>query len=113
MIVYLHRSNVTGNVFYVGMGQSEKRAKQYGGRPDFWMKVAEQGYTIEIPFTGLSREDAARIEGEQKKKYASTIINSPKDRAGSGKIPIDDKDKNMPVTVYIKQEIIDTIGRMN
>lgn len=50
MIVYIHRSNIDGKPFYVGLGKSYLRARNWSlpSRSLRWFDVARYGYTIDI-----------------------------------------------------------------
>jgi len=62
-IVYIHKSKDTRQVFYVGIGKSEKRANSKHDRSSFWKRtVAKHGYTIHITHKDILWEDACLIE---------------------------------------------------
>lgn len=67
-IVYLHRKKDIQdpflNVFYVGIGKSEKRAYQTWNRNNkHWQNIVKKhGYNIEITHTDISWEEACSIE---------------------------------------------------
>ena len=62
-IVYLHRRNDTNKVFYVGIGEQERRAYRTDGRNDLWTKIYKKhGRTVEIIHKDISFEDACDIE---------------------------------------------------
>ena len=69
-LVYQHRRLDTGEVFYVGIAESEKRAVDFKRRNNIWKKIASKTeYSVEILHTDLSREEACRIEVELIKQY--------------------------------------------
>lgn len=59
--VYLHRSNETGEVFYVGKGRNN-RCKSPLSKTFKWEQIASKGFTIEFHSVGLSNSDAYAIE---------------------------------------------------
>jgi len=64
-IVYRHISLDTNDVFYIGIGKTEKRAyKGTSYRSKFWNNIAKNGYRVEIIFDNLSWEDACKKEKE-------------------------------------------------
>ena len=64
-IVYRHIRQDTNEVFYVGIGKTEKRAYDKNGyRSDFWHNIAQNGYDVEIIFDDLSWEHACEKEQE-------------------------------------------------
>jgi hypothetical protein len=62
-IVYQHRRNDTGEVFYVGIGKSEKRAYDKIRRYKTWKDfVKNHSYTVEITHRDIIWEEACSIE---------------------------------------------------
>jgi hypothetical protein len=66
-IVYIHRRNDIQdpflNVFYVGIGKSEKRAYSKNGRNKHWHNIVNKvGYKIEITHSNLLYEEVGSIE---------------------------------------------------
>lgn len=66
-IVYLHRrldiEDNFKNVFYVGIGKSEKRAYKTLGRSKYWTSiVSKYGYKVEITHKNILWEEACSIE---------------------------------------------------
>jgi len=62
-IVYLHKRNDTGKVFYVGIGNSTRRAFSKGSRNKHWHNIVNKcGYTIEITHTNIIWKEACSIE---------------------------------------------------
>lgn len=62
-IVYRHRRLDNHEVFYVGIGKSEKRAyAKYGRNPHWKNIVSKHGYNVELLAKGLSWEDACELE---------------------------------------------------
>jgi hypothetical protein len=68
-IVYRHIRKDKNEPFYIGIGVSEKRAFDKIKRSDFWKKVAEKGYEVEILFNDLTWEMACEKEIEFIKLY--------------------------------------------
>jgi len=60
-IVYQHLKP-NGEIFYIGIG-SLKRSKSKSGRSNLWKNfVNKYGYTIEILYTNLTKEEAKNLE---------------------------------------------------
>lgn len=69
-VVYQHRRNDTGDVFYIGIGSKKDRAKSRYGRNLYWKNIVNKvGYTIEILHTNISRSEAEKIETELIQKF--------------------------------------------
>ena len=61
-VVYIHRKKTTGEVFYVGIGNTN-RPYNKDKRTKFWKRIANKyGRDVELIRTGLSWEDACNIE---------------------------------------------------
>jgi hypothetical protein len=61
-IVYQHRRNDTNEVFYVGIGRTEKRAYATN-RTKFWKNIVKKaGYQVEITHRDIIWEEACSIE---------------------------------------------------
>lgn len=62
-IVYRHRKITNGEVFYIGIGKSNERAKSKNNRSKYWKSVVKKyGYVVEILLSELSWEDACELE---------------------------------------------------
>ena len=62
-IVYRHRRLDNHEVFYVGIGKTEKRAYNKWDRNTYWKNIASKyGCDVEILAKGLSWEDACELE---------------------------------------------------
>jgi len=69
-IVYEHLRNDTNEVFYVGIGEDEKRAYCKYNRNLYWNNIVNKhGYTINIIHNNIYWEDACEIEKELIAKY--------------------------------------------
>jgi hypothetical protein len=69
-VVYHHRRLDTNEVFYVGIGKTQKRAYSIHGRNKHWFSVVKKyGYVVEIIFSDLTWEDASLKEIEFIRKY--------------------------------------------
>jgi hypothetical protein len=80
-VVYIHRRNDTGEVFYVGIG-NEKRPYKKERRTKHWKSIVNKhGYTIEILKTDLTWEEACEEEINLIKLYGrkdlglGTLVN--------------------------------------
>ena len=75
ILVYLHRSNLTNEVFYVGVG-SKKKSKHTTNRSVFWKNiVSKHGYTIEIVKSNLNSDDAFKLEKSLISLYGRRDLN--------------------------------------
>ena len=62
-IVYRHRRLDNHEVFYIGIGRTEKRAYSKWNRNTYWKNiVSKHGYNVELLAKGLSWEDACELE---------------------------------------------------
>jgi hypothetical protein len=69
-IVYEHVRNDTNEVFYVGIGENNKRAYSKYNRNPYWHNIVNKhGYTINIIHTDISWKYACEIEKELIAKY--------------------------------------------
>lgn len=69
-IVYYHRRKDTNEVFYVGIGKSQKRAYETYSRSAFWKRVVEKwDYVVDIVLKDLTWEEAV----EQEKRLIKEI----------------------------------------
>lgn len=76
-IVYQHRRKDNNQVFYVGIGLSEKRANEKYGRNNHWMNVANKyGHEIEITHKDVCWEEACSIEKYLICFYGRVDLNS-------------------------------------
>ena len=68
-IVYKH-SKPSGDIFYIGIGVSKKRAYSLYGRNNYWHNtVNKYGYDVEILFDKIDYEEAKQIESYLIKYY--------------------------------------------
>lgn len=62
-IVYQHKIKNTGEVFYIGIGKSEKRAYSKRSRSKFWKDyTSKYDYDVEITHKDIILEEACSIE---------------------------------------------------
>lgn len=62
-IVYNHKRNDTGEVFYVGIGKTKSRVHSKFNRNAYWHNVVNKhGYTAEITHSNVIWEEACAIE---------------------------------------------------
>ena len=62
-IVYRHRRLDNNEIFYIGIGKTEKRAYSEDKRNRFWKHIVQKsGYTIEIIAENLDYDDAKELE---------------------------------------------------
>lgn len=75
-VVYKHIRKDTNEVFYIGIGKSEKRAYSLRDRNDHWRKVVKKaGYDVEIIADGLEWSDACNKEKELIQFYGREDLN--------------------------------------
>ena len=61
-VIYKHLK-LCGEVFYIGIGQEEKRAKSKSDRNNYWHNVVNKyGYEVQILKSDLTWEDACEME---------------------------------------------------
>lgn len=61
-VIYQHRRNDTGEVFYVGLG-SIKRPYTKKSRNKYWHNIVNKcGYTIEVLIINLSKDEVIKLE---------------------------------------------------
>lgn len=61
--VYRHRRNDTNEIFYVGIGKTEKRPYSKADRSEFWKRITNKtNYLVEIVCTCDTWEEACQIE---------------------------------------------------
>lgn len=62
-VVYQHRRHDTNEIFYIGIGVASRRSKSKHGRNKHWHNIVNKtGYSIEILFDDISREEAIEVE---------------------------------------------------
>jgi hypothetical protein len=62
-VVYLHRKKHNNEIYYVGMGNHESRAREIRGRSEYWTRVFNKyDRNIEIVAKDISLEDARELE---------------------------------------------------
>ena len=75
--VYTH-SDKDGNVFYVGKGT--KRRAWAKNRSNQWLKKIKGGYTIHVPYTELTNNEALDLEALLIETYGiDTLVNKKKE----------------------------------
>jgi hypothetical protein len=75
-VVYQHIRLDNNEVFYVGIGKSQKRAyDKRGYRSIYWRNIAKKGFIVEILYDNLSWEEACEKEKELIKKYGRKQLN--------------------------------------
>ncbi len=75
--VYLHKNNVTGEVFYVGKGYGRRAWERNKRNADWKRKVAsmQEGWDVEIVQDDLSEIEAFTLEAELVKNYGGASAN--------------------------------------
>ena len=93
-VVYLHKKETDGTIFYVGMGEL-KRAFNTGSRNDWWTRTyAKHGRIVDIVAKDLSIEDAYELEvfliseiGRKDKGLGSLVNLDDGGEGATGHIP--------------------------
>jgi hypothetical protein len=76
-IVYQHKRLDNNELFYIGIGKTEKRAYSKNGRNRYWNRIAlKVGYKVEIIFEGLTWKEACNKEKELIKEYGRKDLNT-------------------------------------
>ena len=88
-LVYQHKRKDTGEIFYIGIGESKSRAYDKTGRNDIWKQIAQETeYSIEIIKDNITRRAAQEIERILISEYGridkNTGILSNKSIGGEG-----------------------------
>ncbi len=69
-LVYQHIRQDTGEIFYIGIGESERRAHDMKGRNDIWHSIARKTKVIvEIIKKDITREEARSMERKLISEY--------------------------------------------
>lgn len=69
-VVYLHKRKDTNEVFYVGIGKTERRAYRVDQRNKYWRNIYKKcGHIVEIVVENTTWEEACSIEIELILKY--------------------------------------------
>jgi hypothetical protein len=102
-LVYYHRRKDTNEVFYVGIGNSE-RPYSKNGRSDFWFRIVDKAdYDVEIVHTDLTWDEACELEIKYIKEFGrrdlglGNLVNLTDGGDGGNLSPISKKkigDKN-------------------
>lgn len=75
-IVYQHRRLDTNEIFYVGIGKTEKRAFSKKGRNKYWNRIIDKTeYIVEILFQDITWDEACQKEIELIKQYGRKDLN--------------------------------------
>jgi ubiquitin len=79
-VVYLHTKKNTNEVFYVGIGKTEKRAYSKLGRNIHWKRIVEKyDYDVEIVHTNLDWSIACEIEKSLINQYGRDNLSNMTD----------------------------------
>lgn len=69
-VVYQHVRNDTNTVFYIGIGEKEKRAYSKQSRNPYWRNIVKKaGYYVEIIYSDLTWDLASNMEQYLIKQY--------------------------------------------
>ena len=80
-VLYRHIRLDKKEVFYIGIGNTEKRAYNKKNRTQYWKNIAKNGYEVDILFNNISWEEACEKEKEfislygRKDRNLGTLIN--------------------------------------
>ena len=116
-LVYQHRRKDTGEIFYIGIGESIKRAYDKTNRNEIWKRIAQETeYDIEIIENNISREEAKNIERKLISEYGridkSTGILSNKSIGGEGDNIGGSGPKSRALGWEDRQKILNDIDKM-
>jgi len=76
-VVYQHRRLDNNELFYIGIGKTEKRAYSKNGRNKYWNRIVSKvGYKVEIVLEGLTWKEACDKEKELIKEYGRRDLNT-------------------------------------
>jgi hypothetical protein len=76
-VVYKHIRKDTNQIFYIGIGKTEKRAYEKDGRNLYWNRIVNfVDYIIEIIHTNISWDEACVLEKYYIKKYGRRDLNT-------------------------------------
>jgi hypothetical protein len=113
-LVYQHIRQDTGEIFYIGIGESERRAHDMKGRNDIWHSIARKTKIIvEIIKKDITREEARSMERKLISEYGRrdkmTGVLANKSIGGEG----DCIGRSKPMEGYEdRQRIINRIEKM-
>ena len=105
-IVYRHRRLDTFEVFYIGIGKTEKRAYSKKSRNKWWKNIIlKTEYSIEIIIEDISRKEAQEVEVLLISEYGrrdlglGNLVNLTNGGEGTQGIIVSDKTKqNMSIS---------------
>ena len=73
-VVYIHKRADNGDVFYIGIGKTEKRAYQEKHRNQYWKNVAKKhGYVVCVIKRDISWDEACSMEVELIAKHKRKV----------------------------------------
>ena len=117
-IVYQHRRLDTNEIFYIGIGKTEKRAYSKANRNNYWNHIVEKcGYIVEIKFRDISWELACEKEKEYIKKYGrkdlglGTLVNMTDGGEGITNIIVSDVERERRRNRLLGTTLSDDIKR--
>jgi hypothetical protein len=98
-ILYRHIRLDKNEPFYIGIGNTERRATRTDSRNPFWKNIAKKGYRVDILFDDLTWEEACEKEKEFIKLYGrkdlgtGTLVNMTDGGDGTINILVSDETK--------------------
>jgi hypothetical protein len=118
-VVYEHLRNDTNEVFYVGIGEEEKRAFSKKARNKYWKNIINKvGYSVNIIHKDIDWEDACKIEKLLIEKYGrkdlgkGNLVNMTDGGEGSfGHIVSDDIRQKLSEAGKGKKQSSETIAK--
>ena len=75
-VVYFHKRNDTNEVFYVGIGNTNRPSRKNSRSTHWWNIVNKVGYTIEILHEGLTWDEAVQYEVKYIKDFGRKDIGT-------------------------------------
>jgi hypothetical protein len=75
--VYFHYRKSDGNLFYIGFGKPS-RPYDFQHRGPVWKRVFKKhGVFVKVPYSGLSKTEASKLEFEMIQKYKPSCNFAP------------------------------------
>lgn len=111
-VVYLHKKKNTNEVFYVGIGKTEKRAYSKFGRNIHWQRIVEKyEYDIEIIHKNIDWNSACEIEKLLISEYGRDSLSNMTDGGEGLNNPSDELRDKMSKAQIGKTQSIETINK--
>lgn len=114
--VYLHRSRLTGEVFYIGKGQTNRLYSTHNRSKAWILYTAQHGFVAEILVDNLTNEQAIIIESEYISNYPGKLLNVSKTSRvreyPQHVVNLFYYDETSPTCLRWKEDRVDKLGRV-